>query len=532
MDGAQELLHDVPLLRGLSAAGADALAAAAAPVDVPAGTSLFQAGDPADGMYLVLAGRLRVLAPDGRLLRVLQRGDVVGELALLTDRPRSATAIAARDAQLFPVARKTFRALLSEEPALLAALAQRLAEQLHTTAAVQPARRGAGVVAVVDAEPGHRTAESLLAHLPGVTVLDGEGAAEKWAQRVEEAERHGGVLLAAAPEDAAWQAFCRRTADRVVLVAGEEAPLGQDETGCDVLAVRLPAGRRWPTWATEMQPARRAQLGGAGAVAALAHRLAGTSPGAVLSGGGARGMAHLGVLAGLEDAGLRPERWGGCSMGAFVAALAATGRSATEVADVCRIELVRRHPFRDVAIPRHALSRARRLRDMLARVFGDLRVEDLPHDFFCVTADLTSGRQVVHREGLLRDVLAASMAVPGLAPPVRAGGQLLVDGGVLDNLPVGVMAATGDGPVVAVDVMRRSASALTDRPPSLFDTIAQSLTIGGRERLQANLATADAVVAPDLGDTGLLDFDRLERCVRAGRAAVDAAQPQLAELWP
>jgi predicted acylesterase/phospholipase RssA len=230
-------------------------------------------------------------------------------------------------------------------------------------------------------------------------------------------------------------------------------------------------------------------------------------------------MAHIGVIAALEDAGRRPERWGGCSMGAFIAALAAKGLTASQIATVARTELVERHPFRDLTIPRHALVRARRGRRMLDRVFGDLRIEDLVQDYFCVTADLSSGTLVVHREGLVAELVAASMAIPGLTPPTVRGEQVLVDGGVLDNLPVDVMLDVDEGPVVAVDVMRR-AGISTGALPSLLDTMCQALTIGGRQRLVENLRKADEVITPELGSTGLLDFDAFDRLVAAGRAAV------------
>ena len=233
-------------------------------------------------------------------------------------------------------------------------------------------------------------------------------------------------------------------------------------------------------------------------------------------------MAHIGVIAALEESGRRPERWGGCSMGAFVAALAAKGLAADEIAAVARAELVDRRPFRDLTIPRHALVRARKARQMLDRVFGDVRIEDLAQDYFCVTADLASGTLVVHREGLVAEHVAASMAIPGLTPPTVRGAQVLVDGGVLDNLPVDVMLAADEGPVTAVDVMRRGGLSSNGVLPSLLDTMCQALTVGGRQRLLENLRQADEVIAPELGSIGLLDFDAFDRAVSAGRRAVTA----------
>jgi NTE family protein len=519
-DDTTGLLLGVPLLRDLTPAAATALVAEARVVDVRAGQALFTAGDEGAAMLVVLSGRLHARDTSGRLLRTLVRGDIVGELALLTGAPRSATVTATRDVRALEVPRTAFLELMTHDPRLARAVVVRLAEELSLP---EPAAgRGLGVIAVVHLDQACPEVEQALQdELPGLPVLHGKGAPHTWAADLERAERHelGAVLECPADASDSWHEFCVRTADRVLLVGG--GPSARALPGADTLALQLRPGECWPQWASELRPVRRHRLdGSAGASAALARRLARTSTGIVLSGGGARGMAHIGVIAALEEAGRRPERWGGCSMGAFVGALAAMGLDAERIATVARTELVQRHPFRDLTVPRYALVRARRGRQMLERVFGERRIEDLAEDFFCVTADLCTGDLVIHRDGLVSELVAASMAVPGLTPPLRRGQQVLVDGGVLDNLPVDVMRAVDEGPVVAVDVMRRTAMGTTAGLPSLLDTMCQALTIGGRQRLLENLERADVVITPDLGSTGLLDFDAFDRCVAAGRAAV------------
>ena len=204
----------------------------------------------------------------------------------------------------------------------------------------------------------------------------------------------------------------------------------------------------------------------------------GRSPGVVLSGGGARGLAHIGVLDVLIDADVKVDRVGGTSIGALVGSLIASGREPRDVTRVCRAELVERHPFRDYTMPRTSLIRARRAAAMLERLFGDAHLEDLALDNFCVSADLSTAEIVVHRRGAVVDAVGASMSLPGLAPPVRRDGRLLVDGGVLNNLPVDVMAATGEGPVIAVDVMARLPVGSSGRLPSIIETLARASVLG------------------------------------------------------
>jgi NTE family protein len=528
-----ESLRGVPLFGSLDPDVLSAVAAASDLQVVPARAVLFDAGAPADAMYVVVTGRFDVVGSDGTLLRSVGPGAVVGELALLAGGRRSATVRAVRDSRVVRVGRDGFLAVTARAPEAVLGLAAAVAAELRSVAGgdvVVPRTRPLGVTAIVTWDgAGATAADRITRQLGDVVVLDGSGdaGAAAAAAAVESAEAAGrGVVLRAGGDDADgatdWAAFVRRTADRIVAV-GTGPPPQQvaGEAEWSLVAVVATPGHRppWPSWASG--PWRRAWVDDDASLARLARRLRGASPGGLLSGGGARGLAHIGVIAELERGGRRPDRWGGASMGAFVGALAAAGRTATEIEAVCRAEFVGRRPFRDYApVPRHALLRARRAQQMLERLFGDLRVEDLRDDYFCVSADLVAGELVVHRSGRLVEVVGASMSIPGLAPPVRRDGTWLVDGGVLDNLPVDVMVAAQEGPVVAVDVMRTSAMAGDAAMPRLMDTIGQALTIGGRQLLAANRAAADVLLTPRLGSMGLFDFDRMGVAVAAGRQAV------------
>src|SRR4029079_16541808 len=203
-----------------------------------------------------------------------------------------------------------------------------------------------------------------------------------------------------------------------------------------------------------------------------------------LSGGGARGFAHIGVLQALADAGVTIDRFAGVSMGSLVGALAARQLSPAQISMSLRRELVDRKPFSDYGLPRVSLIRANRARAMLERLFGAAQIEELPHDYFCVSADLGAAEPVVHRSGSLVIAVGASMSLPGLAPPLRDGPRILVDGGVLDNLPVRTMLEAEAGPVIAVDVLARGVPGAR-RPrrggeqqlPSLLETVARSTTL-------------------------------------------------------
>ena len=162
---------------------------------------------------------------------------------------------------------------------------------------------------------------------------------------------------------------------------------------------------------------------------------------------------------------------------------------------------------------------------MFDRLFGELTIEELAKPLFTVSADLLSSRLVVHRRGSLTEAVGASMSIPGLVPPLSRSGRLLVDGGVLNNLPIDAMADSGEGPIVAVDVVRRLEASAVDEPalPSIMETLSRATVLGSVERAERNRELALLVITPETQDIPLRDFRALDRAVEAGRAAARAA---------
>lgn len=536
-----------PLLSALSPRAQEQLVAAAETTRLRAQDWLFREGEPGDRLYVVRAGRLRVVAEgDGRarVLRLLGPGAVLGELAVLTGAPRSASVQAVRDAELLEIDGERFQGLLQQSPELGAGLATALAAQIQRGGSVEPAEAPTAVVAIaaVAGVADDRAWDELsraFAALGDTVPLedtDADGVeAWDWGRQLAELEReHDYVLLRTGLDGSEWAQFCLRQADRVVvLTAAAPPPAAVDAPdGCDLLFLEPPTTEDVASWfsraevrAHHIVPVDTELAAAAGRVA---RRLTGQSLGLVLSGGGARAFSHIGVLEVLQGEGLEIDRLGGCSMGAFVGAMAALGWKPGTMVDVCRRELAQRAPFSDYTIPRHALIRARRAASMLKRMFGELALEQLARPLYTVSADLVSSRMVIHRTGSIVDTVGASMAIPGLAPPVSRESQLLVDGGVLNNLPVDVMVADEPGPVVAVDVMRRLDSAgvhLEQGPllPTIVETLSRATVLGSVERAEANRLLADVLVAPDVQDVPLRGFRSLDRAVDAGRRAAEQA---------
>lgn len=535
----QPLLAGLPLLAGADPTTLDALLAHLRPVEVRAGDVVIRQGEAAASLFLVRSGRLRVLVEqeDGpKAVRELGPGAAIGELALLTGSPRSATVEAVRDGELLELDADVFHDLLGRDPGFAVAVARALARQLQASGGLLPPSvrpsvisvSGLGAVSDAVAFAG-KLADALRAH-GSVALVSSEECGADRAAALDRAERDHAFVVLAASGDEDWAAFCTRQSDRrVVLVPGDGDEAAGIPDDVDLVFAHGVPRARIESLLDLVVPRAHHHLDAGGSTASIgrvARRLAGRALGVVLSGGGARGFAHIGAIGALQEAGLAIDRVGGCSIGSFIGALHAMGLDAEEMRDRCREELVRRSPFNDYTLPRVSLIRSRKAARMLSRVFGDALMEELPISFFTISADLLASRTVVHRRGLVLEAVGASMSIPGLVPPLARPGRLLVDGGVLNNLPVDVMQADDEGPIVAVDVIRRldgPDTSVAPSVPSIAETLSRATVLGSVERAERNRSLADLVVTPDVQDVALREFSALDRAADAGRDAMRAA---------
>ncbi|MGC1507410.1 patatin-like phospholipase family protein [Ketobacter sp.] len=301
--------------------------------------------------------------------------------------------------------------------------------------------------------------------------------------------------------------------------------------------------------------------------------------GLVLSGGGARGLAHVGVIRVLESQGIKPDIITGTSMGSIVGALYATGRSAEEIdrlarnmnwRDALSDASPRRHqpyPFRQleagmtadfrmsispngITFPRGVIE-GQHLEQVLGELFEQqgraLTFEQLPIQFAAVAADLETGEQVVLDSGDVTSAIRASMSIPGALAPVQRDGRLLVDGGIANNMPVDLARQMGADFIVAVDVTAplRKREELT----SIFAIASQTSAFLVRLNTVAqrvNLRDDEVLILPDLDGYGAADFDQDEGIIEAGVEAalimfdqdksnlsvVEEATPDVEEIEP
>ena len=554
-----------------------------------AGEVLFRQGDLADAAYFVVGGRLMVLAAtsDGsdELIAELGRGEVVGELGLLDRAPRSATVRAVRDTTLAAFSTTMFEELVATSPQMMLNVTRGILTRLRkpaqrkfdraaslTIAITADIDADAMVSAIVDEIARFGTAKHLSSDRVDRTLnrtaisqvaTDNVGV-PRLAEFMHEADvGNDHVVLQTDREMTAWTRRALRQADRVVVVCSPNpdaaeraliseifATLGDASHVATMLAVLHPA--------TADRPRRTAALVGAWRVDDVVHLRSGSSAdigrlarlasghgyGLVLSGGGGRGLAHLGVLRALHEQGIPVDEVAGCSMGSVIAAGVALGEAGESL-----MELVERQCRRllDYTLPVVSLVKGGRITKNIEDTFGSFDIEDLWLPFYCVSTNLTTSHLEVHRRGSTALALRASIAIPGVLPPVPHAGHLLVDGGVLNNLPFEVMrdnstvetiiavdVAPDQGPRARADfgmsVSGFQALGASLRPsksiyPSLTSVLLRSMLTGAVRNQKASMidGSIDLLLALHLPGIGLLDFEHCREVADAGYAAAKPA---------
>ena len=544
------LLARSAAFRALDAHRLRDVAAACAWFCVPGGTVLLRRGDPSDAIYILINGLLGAYRhdPEGReiLLNRIGPGAAVGEIGFITGKPRSATVKALRASELLEIAAADF-ADIERFPGVLRSLCGRIVRLLES--AENPRMREARprtfcIVphdASVDAEAFARRFASSLGDIRSVVVRKDEAERQtaEWFTRLE--GLHEAVIYGAEPGPTPWTRLCLRQADRILLLArgvAEPRPFAALGPGHR----DLPEGIRAETvllW-DRIEPGRTARwlaLTGSErhhhvrsqADAERAARLiAGRGRGLVLSGGGARGLAHIGVVRALQERRIAFDAVGGTSIGAVIGAALAMELDHAAMREGFLDTFLRRRPLADFALSRSSLLSGHRLRRMYEEWFGATGIEDMPIRYFCVATDLTRGSASVHDRGPLVKWLQASTAIPGVFPPVLDNGAIHVDGGVVNNLPVDVMRPMDVRSILAVDAApdapaddphAHARTAAEPRPPNLIELLWRVGTVSSCAKSMQADAQADVVLRPTVPGVGLLSWRAFERVVEAGYGA-------------
>ena len=551
----------LPLFEGLSARELDLVAAELEWLCLPGGCELFREGDTGDALFVVVAGRLGVVTADaeGRqtIINQIGGGETVGEMALVSGEPRSATILAMRDTELLRLEKPAFERLSNDHPGVLRfitkLLVRRLQQMSHrstavarcTTIAMVPLGRG------IEVEDFAREIAEAFSRLQlRVFVADRRhvGQPTEWFNALE--EDHDIVLYQAEFDSSEWTRQCIRQADRIVMLTSATHPPTELAPALGVMPAAGRGEQLEIVFLHKASSPRAVEIDemltrhGVGFhyhvrennqedIARVARLMSGRAVGIVFSGGGARGFAHLGVIRAFRAAGIPLDMFGGTSMGSMIAASAAMEWSEDEALDHIKSAFVLTNPLSDYTLPFVAVVRGRKVSRLLREHLGEALIEECWRPFFCTSSNLTSGQSKVHRTGPIWRAVRASIAIPGVLPPVIEANQILIDGGVINNLPVDVMSAMRRGRVVGVDVAREHVmtanaddleasslwqllSAKRRGTPNIIGLLMRAGTVNSEAQLKLRRQQVDVLIEPMLDGIGMLDWKSYDKAIEEG----------------
>ncbi len=560
------------------------------------GEFLFRENDPADALYIVVNGRLRATALDSNGLTVdlgeVGAGETVGEYALLTDNPRTASVSAIRDSSMIKVSADALQTLLANHPQAVFKLAQTLINrQVRQYAPEKDMNPRAMTMCLVPLDDVARYVDlcqaieqalgvygkTLVLTADRFNALYGNDDASQmpfshalnnlithWLNSRENEYKY--IIYVADQGYSNWTQRCARQSDRMLLIGSAEdtAPDQQDwertllrshpDTQTDLILVHetLPSdGARYWLAERDIDSVFHLKSECLTSRKRLARMLSGNAVGLVLAGGGARGMAHVGAIRALEEAGYEVDYVGGTSMGALVGGAYATGADWKDLAELAA-KFSDPKLIKDPTVPITALMSGRKVTSILKSIYGnETYIEDLPRKFFCVASNLSRSRPEIFHQGLLWRSVRGSMAIPSIFPPIIHKEDILVDGALMNNFPLDIMRReVGSGVVIGVDVnppstkrrraydfgshvsgwrvlmSRLNPFAKSIKVPSINGVVMRSMFVNSNYQFRNMRGLADMLITPQVSDYGVLDYDKYQDIVDYGYRA---AQKMLEE---
>jgi NTE family protein len=514
------------------------------------GEVVFVEGGSGDSMYLIESGQVKVISDmDGeeRLFAYLGPGNFFGEMALLLGEPRSATVKVDIDAELWVLHKADMDELLEQHPPIAVTISRELSRRLREADQQPTRRREYRVVAAIGERIGdlalslaRQTGERVLLFdlgglrrsgsdlealsRSGVTLLDSQstsylkrgGLAESLGSLVEKFDR---VLLCILPQKV-------EVAIKAVELADVTVHIGPGkENWVEQMAIK-------GHWYVANEPA---------AIDRAARRIAQRLVGLALSSGGARGIAHIGVLRVLEEEGIPIDLMAGASAGSLFGALYAAGLSLDEITAFAldlKDKVALRGRLWDFNLPpRSGLIRGQRALDYIDKTLGHRTFSDLKVPFYAVAADVLSGEEVIFDNGPVAEAVRASISVIGVFSPALVQGHYLIDGGAVNPVPTGILAQEGADIIIASSVIssleeqaRRQRESEGESPPNFLGVVTNMMGIMEREIIKTKMTPVDVVINPRVGIYGFMEYDKAEELIRLGEEAAQEEIGRIKEL--
>lgn len=586
-DELKDVLSSCSAFSGFSDHEFDVLAQQAQRVFVPCGTQLAEFGVKIDSFMVVEHGRFLIRIPSGfgeAIEGKVGRGHPLG---LTTSVSRTITigdAYALRDSKVIYIQRRALLDCIAGNPDLMEGYSKWIIEQTLVLIGREDLRSYPLAFALfpVSDTPtikssitllkksltetigkGHLLNRQMVEKTLHCNLSDGSSFDQVRPQLIEwleeqEAEGHF-LLFVCDPEDTKWTRWCLNQTDRIIAMAmaGDNSEVDRldnlfsehfiagSRVSIDLVLIQegdtvIPRGARLWKKIKCLEGLHHVRDSKTADYQRVARWIGDRPVGLTLGGGGARGFAHIGVLQALEERGVPIDAVGGTSMGAVIAGAYARGWSPQRILSFAKEVFADTKAVADLDIPMVSILAGRKLNKKLRSFFDEIDITDLWLPYFCISASLSDGEMIVHDQGPLWKTVRASCSLPGVFPPVRHDGHLLVDGGVMNNLPLDIMEKKcKSGKVIAVNVggggakdfassshwdlsgwklFKQSITNRSGHIANILDVLMWSTTLSSKRYLQQLVASGrgDLYLVPPVQNFELLGFDALEQLYQVG----------------
>ena len=552
------------LFQGLPSKALTAISADLRILTFAAGDYVCRQGEPGESLFLVQSGLVEVWVETGaekKLIRRLRQGEVVGEMALLTGEPRSASVVSAVSSTVLELDASTFARIVARHPTIIQNIAVILVQRQYADTHVMLRRDRGEAVALIFGPSCLQAAQSVaeateraVVHEPAVIDLGlGIPAAPNRVCKTDVSDaliqldtllhQHERVLICVEGSQNDLPALLNHM-DRVVCLMNDAEAARYGEAIASGLPAELvlvgngdlaPEATRSTYRLVRSVPTPVSDQD----LFWLGRHLARAKLGLALGAGGAKGFAHLGVYKVLEEAGFVVDAVAGSSIGSILGsciAMGMTGDRLSSVAawllspEVCGTYFRLAHVQADE--PGH-----QRFYDALSELAGSRTFAELPIALAVMTADLNSKRPFVFQSGSLEVALHAALSIPGLAPPLERDNRRLVDGVTIAPVPTSILPDMGADVTVAVNLMSRDelthwpgddpAPVIEKNRSKMLDPMVETLIMLQLDTSTRNAAEADVTITPRFAPSSWRDIHLADRFEAAGRRAAESQLPAL-----
>jgi len=564
----------------------DALLQNSSFIELDGGQTLFSKGEDSDHMYILISGRLHAAVDiDGKeaIVGEIGIGETVGEMALITGEPRSAKVFAIRDSILLDIAKTKFEELVKDYPQALWNITKLVIQRLNKSINTPKHNVSYDNFAFISLTKEISVLGSFISDIiPGIMNLgsayfiDENTVARHFDTSVSEMDftrsnhmltawitemekKHDYLIMVGSESNEPWTKRCLRQADKIVIVGTpkdlqelhpieKRLLIGKDKiSGAEQELLILHPKGTFPINTKKILDLRQVkrhfhiESGNRKHISRFLRIMSDTSNGLVLSGGGAKGHAHVGIFRALEEHDIPIDYVGGTSIGSIMAGFIAMGYDAQRLHDESRdVFMSNPTPSNEYNwLPVFCLISGQKLESLLEHYFGDVQIEDLWLPFYCISSNLTNARMHIHETGSLAKAIRASISLPGIFPPAIHEESLLVDGAIFNNFPIDVMVDRSVGNIIAVSLdsdteqkvefdsfpnrvkylwnkIRGGKNEELNQIPNMMHTLVQSTLVNSDALARTWRPSIDLFFNPNVTRFGLMDWKSFDKIAAEG----------------